>query len=350
MLVCGRSSLLPGRNPQCPPVPDSKIRGKRAGGYSETPAASARAVKQEELRKFLEISHLLILLGERGAESGPSEWENGELSHSSAVRRVGDSPSPAPRHLAPGPATSGRMEGRIENGEISHSPAVRRWSLAKSDKQGTAEHPVFCEGRPAPRRQDGAKNGGKNGEVSHSPAVRRWSLARSDKQGTAEHPVFCEGRPEPQCQDGAKEREEIKTFEPERLRAGASGCIPSPNFGGGPGMLADVCRVIGGARRPRSAAIHLRIKLTVDVETSHILLHGFSIPSPRSMGIASLRSIQAGEKMAGQYSKNPVSVEYWVERLGVDGEFDENNEEDLSSLRVQQKFRLLSAILLHDEK
>ncbi|KAJ7848559.1 hypothetical protein B0H13DRAFT_1906656 [Mycena leptocephala] len=98
--------------------------------------------------------------------------------------------------------------------EISYSPAVRRRSLAKSDKQGTAEHPVFCEGRSALRRQDGAKNG----EVSHSTAVRRRSLAKSDKQGTAEHPVFCQGRPAPRRQDGAKGREEIKTFEPCDIR------------------------------------------------------------------------------------------------------------------------------------
>jgi hypothetical protein len=44
-----------------------------------------------------------------------------------------------------------------EDGEVSHSSAVRRRSLARSDKQGTTEHPVLCEGRPAPRRQDGAK-------------------------------------------------------------------------------------------------------------------------------------------------------------------------------------------------
>ncbi|KAJ7806822.1 hypothetical protein B0H13DRAFT_1929404 [Mycena leptocephala] len=94
---------------------------------SETPAASARATKQEELRKFLEISRLLILLGERGAESGPKWRENGELSHSSAVRRQSEGP-PAPR----------RPEEWRGNGEISCSPAVRRRS----------------EGCPAPRRPE----------------------------------------------------------------------------------------------------------------------------------------------------------------------------------------------------
>ncbi|KAJ7878150.1 hypothetical protein B0H14DRAFT_2567416 [Mycena olivaceomarginata] len=48
--------------------------------------------------------------------------------------------------------------------------------------------------------------------------------------------------------------------------------------------------------------------------------------------------------LSGQISKNLDSGYFAAERLGVDGEFDENNEEDLSSLRVQQKFRLLSAM------
>jgi hypothetical protein len=44
------------------------------------------------------------------------------------------------------------------------------------------------------------------------------------------------------------------------------------------------------------------------------------------------------------FRKNLDSGYFAAEGLGVDGEFDENNEEDLSSLRVQQKFRLLSAM------
>ncbi|KAJ7924486.1 hypothetical protein B0H13DRAFT_1863890 [Mycena leptocephala] len=158
----------------------------------------------------------------------------GKMENSRTARLCGDSPKDARRRDV-------RKNGG-ENGEISHIPAVRRRSEGRpaprrpeewrgewrTEKYRTAllcgdgpwprvtsrarqSIPFFAKGA-APRRQDGAKNGGKNGEVSHSPAVRRRSLDRSDKQGMAEHPVFCEGRPTPRRQDGAKGREEIKTF------------------------------------------------------------------------------------------------------------------------------------------
>ena len=52
------------------------------------------------------------------------------------------------------------------------------------------------------------------------------------------------------------------------------------------------------------------------------------------------------QKLANTYQgfQKKVSGYFAAERLGVDGKFDENNEEDLSSLRVHQKFRLLSAM------